>query len=75
MKFSYCQAQCEGRKMCKIQCDHCALYYAPLEKKILLNKQIKLIDKKIETANLNLAALHKGKTQVLEQLDKLYTLI
>lgn len=30
-KFSYCQSQIEGKKFCKIQCDHCKLYYSPLE--------------------------------------------
>ena len=30
-KFSYCQSQIEGNKFCKVQCDHCKLYFAPLE--------------------------------------------
>lgn len=30
-KFSYCQSQIEGNKFCKVQCEHCKLYYAPLE--------------------------------------------
>lgn len=30
--FNYCQAHIEGQKFCKSQCEHCKLYYAPLEK-------------------------------------------
>lgn len=30
-EFMYCQSEIEGGKMCKTQCDHCKLYYAPLE--------------------------------------------
>lgn len=29
--FKYCQSHIEGRTSCLEQCDHCKLYYAPLE--------------------------------------------
>ena len=33
-KFSYCQSQIEGDKICKIQCEHCKIYFTPLENQI-----------------------------------------
>ena len=30
-KFHYCQREIEEETRCKIQCDHCKSYYAPLE--------------------------------------------
>jgi hypothetical protein len=31
MSFIYCQRKEELQKKCKTQCDHCKIYYAPME--------------------------------------------
>ncbi len=39
----YCQSNIEsfGRSRCKIQCDHCKKYYAPLEKRLRVPRKLK----------------------------------
>lgn len=31
-RLFYCQRECEYKSKCKYQCDHCEIYYRPLEK-------------------------------------------
>lgn len=54
-KFVYCQTQIEGGKFCKKQCDHCAAYYAPLEKEWARTHQYGRVTKKKLIVDVNAA--------------------
>jgi hypothetical protein len=38
-QFSYCQREIEEQDKCKTQCDHCKVYYRPLEDEISLQEE------------------------------------
>ena len=70
-RFGYCVEQIEGQKKCKVQCEHCALYYAPLEKVLSIERQIGQIDKQITKGLAALVELTEEKQLLKAELEKL----
>lgn len=69
MKFGYCQYQIEGGQNCSIQCNHCAEYYAPLEKILTIEQQIGRIDKQITKGLAALVELTEKKQLLKAELE------